>query len=134
MKSSRLIYHISCLIYLSYLQNCINYSRLCIIMIHDLHLSSCRGTAAGQHPAASRTSSSAAGASRSRTPPSPLPGCTWSRVTCHVSRVTSVRVRGHVTTEPLLPGHRRDHHTHAPSTPARPGTLTPRCRYCVGIV
>ena len=99
MKSSRLIYHISCLIYLSYLQNCINYSRLCIIMIHDLHLSSCRGTAAGQHLAASRTSSSAAGASRSRTPPSPQPGCTWSRVTCqcHVSRVCGSAVRSRLS-------------------------------------
>ena len=38
MKSSWLISHISCLIYLSYLQSCINYSRLCIIMISTCHL------------------------------------------------------------------------------------------------
>ena len=68
-----------------------------VSVYHDLHLSSCRGTAAGQHSAASRTSSSAAGASRSRTPPSPLPGCTWSRVTRHVSRVCGPAVRSRLS-------------------------------------
>ena len=68
-----------------------------------------------------------------------LPGVVLPHLRCrdvhgHVSRVTSVRARGQVTTELLLPGQRRDDDTHAPSTAARPGTLTPRCRYCVDIV
>ena len=97
MKSSRLIYHISCLIYLSYLQNCINYSRLCIIMISTCHL------AAGRLPVNTRLLRGRLLLRRG------LPGVVLphlrcrdvhgdvSRVTCHVSRVCGSAVRSRLS-------------------------------------